>query len=64
LRWDILSGRSGSQAGKQSGKQGRLVKIYGLSGPFYETVDSIEQEKKKEATNQIALVQKVRYHLR
>jgi predicted transcriptional regulator len=44
--------------------EGRAATIYGLSRPFHEIIDCIEQEKKKEAINQIALVQKVRYHLR
>ncbi|MCK9593539.1 MAG: ArsR family transcriptional regulator [Methanoregula sp.] len=44
--------------------EGRSAKIYGLSRPFHEIIDCIEQEKKKEATDQIALVQKLQYHLR
>jgi len=44
--------------------KGRPALIYSLSRPFYEIMDIIETEKKKEATNQIALVQKLQYHLR
>ncbi|MFA5348603.1 MAG: ArsR family transcriptional regulator [Methanoregula sp.] len=44
--------------------KGRPVKIYALSRPFYEIMDSIEKEKKKEVTNHLALVQKLQYHLR
>jgi predicted transcriptional regulator len=44
--------------------KGRPVKIYGLSKPFHEIMDSIETEKKKEATNQFALIQKLQTYLR
>jgi len=44
--------------------KGRVVGIYSLSRPFHEIMDIVENEKKKEATNQIALVQKLQYHLR
>jgi predicted transcriptional regulator len=44
--------------------KGRPVKIYKLSHPIYEIMDSIEKEKKKEATNQLELIQKLRYSLR
>ena len=44
--------------------KGRPAMIYGLSRPFHEIMDIIETETKKEATNQIALVQKLQYHLR
>jgi len=35
--------------------KGRPVKIYELSQPIHEIMDSIEKEKKKEANNQLAL---------
>jgi predicted transcriptional regulator len=44
--------------------KGRPVKIYELSRPIHEIMDSIEKEKKKEATNQLALVQKLRDYIR
>ncbi len=44
--------------------KGRPVKIYKLSCPIYEIMDSIEQDKKKEAINQIELIQKLQYLLR
>ena len=44
--------------------KGRVVNIYELSKPFHEIMDIIEHEKKKEATAQLALLQKLQYHLR
>lgn len=44
--------------------KGRPVKIYELAKPITEIMDSIEKEKKKEATNQLALVQKLREYIR
>lgn len=44
--------------------KGRPVKIYNLSCPINEIMDSIELEKKKEAINQIELIQKLQYLLR
>jgi predicted transcriptional regulator len=44
--------------------KGRPVKIYELSQPIHEIMDSIEKEKKKEANNQLALVQKLRDYIR
>ena len=44
--------------------KGRPVKIYELAKPIQEIMDSIEKEKKKEATNQLALVQKLRDYIR
>jgi len=35
-----------------------------LAKPIHETMDCIENEKKNEASNQLALVQKLRQHLR
>ncbi len=51
------------QEGNPEGK-GRMVRIYRLSIPFHEIMDIIENEKKKEATSQLALIQKLQYHLR
>ena len=44
--------------------KGRVVRIYRLSRPFHEIMDVIENEKNKEAANQLALVQKLQYYLR
>ena len=44
--------------------KGRPVKIYGLSRPLHEIIDSIEREKVKEAATQIVLIQKLQYYLR
>jgi predicted transcriptional regulator len=43
--------------------KGRPIKIYELSKPIDEIMDSIEKEKKKEAQNQLAMVQKLRDYL-
>jgi len=48
----------------KSESKGRPVKIYELSRPIHEMTDSIEQEKKKEATTQLALVQKLREYIK
>ena len=42
----------------------RPVKIFGLSRPLHEIIDSIEKEKVKEAATQIVLIQKLQYYLR
>ena len=44
--------------------KGRAVKIYGLSKPFHEIIDCIEKVRKEKAINQLALIQKLQYHLR
>jgi predicted transcriptional regulator len=44
--------------------KGRPVKIYELARPIHEIMDSIEKEKKKEATTQLALVHKLREYIR
>ena len=43
--------------------KGRPIKIYELAKPFNEIMDCIENEKKTEANNKLALVQKLREHL-
>ena len=43
--------------------KGRPIKIYELAKPFNEIMDCIENEKKNEAKNKLALVQKLRQHL-
>lgn len=43
---------------------GRAIKIYELSKPFHEIIDCIENEKKKDAINQLTLIQKLQYYLR
>jgi predicted transcriptional regulator len=44
--------------------KGRPMKIYELAKPIHEIMDCIDNEKKIEVSNQLALVQKVREHLR
>ena len=44
--------------------KGRPIKIYELAKPFNEIMDCIENEKKNEANNKLALVQKLRQHFR
>jgi len=47
-----------------SENKGRPNKIYELAKPIHEIIDCIENEKKIEASNKLALVQKLREHLR
>jgi predicted transcriptional regulator len=44
--------------------KGRPIKIYELSTAIDKIMDSIEKEKKKEARNQLAMVQKLRDYIR
>ncbi|MCX6697309.1 MAG: ArsR family transcriptional regulator [Methanoregula sp.] len=44
--------------------KGRPMKIYELAKPVNEIMDCIENDKKTEAKNQLALIQKLRKHLR
>ncbi len=44
----------------KSESKGRPVKIYALSRPIIEIMDTIEREKKKEARHQLDLIQKMR----
>ena len=44
--------------------KGRPVKIYKLSRPVNKIMDNIEKEKKAEANNQLAMIQKVRDYIR
>jgi len=44
--------------------KGRPIKIYKLAKPFDEIMDCIEKDKKTEINNKLALVQKVREHIR
>lgn len=44
--------------------KGRPTKIYKIAKPLHKIMDSIEYEKKTEAGNQLALVQKLREHIR
>ncbi|MCX6700601.1 MAG: ArsR family transcriptional regulator [Methanomicrobiales archaeon] len=41
-------------------KKGRPVKIYHLALPISEVVDSIEEDKKTEANNQLAMIRQLR----
>jgi predicted transcriptional regulator len=43
--------------------KGRPVKIYHLSQPIGEIMDTIEREKREEANNQLALIQQLRDHI-
>jgi predicted transcriptional regulator len=43
--------------------KGRPVKIYELTQPIEEIMDSIEVDKKKEAKNQLDLIQKLREYV-
>ena len=43
--------------------KGRPVKIYVLAKPIAEIMESIEKEKKKEATNQLAMIKKLRDYI-
>jgi len=45
-----------------SERKGRPMKIYELAKPMNEIIEIIENEKKTEAKNQLALVQKLRAH--
>jgi predicted transcriptional regulator len=47
----------------KSESKGRPVKIYKLSCPISEIMDGIEKEKKKEATNQLNLIKKLRDYI-
>jgi len=49
---------------KEESKGSRPVKIYGLAKPIAEIMNSIEKEKKKVATNQIAMIQKLRDYIK
>jgi len=44
--------------------KGRPMKFYELAKPINEIIECIENEKKIEAKNQLALVQKLRKHIR
>lgn len=44
--------------------KGRPMKIYGLARPIHEIMDCIEKDKRVEANKQLALLQKIRDHLR
>lgn len=43
--------------------KGRPVKIYRLSKPITEIMDTIEKNKREEVENQLQLIQKIRVHL-
>jgi predicted transcriptional regulator len=48
---------------KKAENKGRPVKIYRLSKPIDEIMDSIEREKRDEATKQMKLIQQLRSYL-
>jgi predicted transcriptional regulator len=43
--------------------KGRPVKIYRLSQPFSEIIDSLEKEKREQANVQLSLIQQIRNYL-
>jgi len=45
-------------------RKGRPMKMYTLTKPINEILDYVENEKKIEASNKLALVRKLRQHLR
>jgi predicted transcriptional regulator len=49
---------------RESESKGRPVKIYTLAKPLKDIMDCIEKEKVREAENQLALVRKLRDHLK
>ncbi len=63
IRYLIRQSWITSRESKMEGK-GRSVKMYGLSKPFHEIIDCIEKERKEKAINQLAIIQKLQYHLR
>lgn len=49
--------------GEPNEGKGRPVKIYELAVPIKEIMNSIEEEKKSEARDQLALIRKLREHI-
>jgi predicted transcriptional regulator len=43
--------------------KGRPVKIYHLSRPFGEIIDTMEREKREEANTQLSLIQQIRNYI-
>jgi predicted transcriptional regulator len=43
--------------------KGRPVKIYRLSRPFGEIIDTVEREKREEANKQLSLIQQIRNYI-
>ena len=62
MRFLMDQGWISSRESKAESK-GRPVKIYELAKPITDIMDSIEKEKKKEATNQLAMIQKLRDYI-
>jgi predicted transcriptional regulator len=58
MDWEWIRSRESPSENK-----GRPTKIYELAKPIHEIIDCIENEKKSEASIQLALVQKSREHL-
>jgi len=50
--------------GESSERKGRPMRIYKLAIPITEIMNIIEEEKKTEARDQIALIRKLRDHIR
>jgi predicted transcriptional regulator len=63
MRYLIEQGWISSRESKAESK-GRPVKIYELSKPISEIMDSIEKEKEKEVNDQLAVIQKLRDYIR
>jgi len=49
--------------GESSENKGRPMKIYELAIPITEIMNSLEEEKKHEVRNQLALIRKLRDHI-
>jgi predicted transcriptional regulator len=62
MRYLMDQGWISSRESKAESK-GRPVKIYTLVLPIMEIMDSIEKEKKKEATNQLSMIRKLRNYI-
>ena len=62
MRYLIHQNWISSRESKAESK-GRPMKIYELAKPITEIMDNIEKEKKKEATNKLALIKKLRGYL-
>lgn len=62
MRYLIDQGWTTSRASTAECK-GRPVKIYALAKPITDIMDRIEKEKKKEATNRLAMLKKLRDYI-
>jgi len=61
LKWvESREDRPEYTVGQKSGHKGRPEKIYHLALPISEVVDSIEEDKKAELNNQLAMIRQLR----